>query len=272
MKPEPKTAAGCRPWFTRAAIWGSVLLLIAFLFPQSGIWIFAELALGWFGFLKRILPQITTSWDLIGMALVCLVGFFAGSHWFLKWLIRAVAERKRAGSDADESEPTPVAPPWKPQWTLAINGLIWLSFFIGMSSIGIVHQACWMAASDEPMMVVTRGGNSPQRMAKFIYIYFAAEKIDTAQELESVVIGVKTPDTLQCPLSRTDPNHVRAYLLVKDGYRVYGAIVFRTVYSGEFYSEIGVYDSHTKDPMASLPREQLPKIMRRYQDELHPFL
>lgn len=272
MKQQPKPAAGCRPWFTRVAICGSVFLLIAILFPQTGIWIFAELLLGWFGFLKRILPQITTNWDLIGTALVCLVGFFAGSHWFLRWLTQYITERKRAGSDADESEPAPVAPSWKPQWTLAINGLIWLSFFIGMSSIGIVHQAGWMAASDEPMMVVTRGGNSPQRMAKFIYIYFAAEKIDTAQELESVVIGVKTPDTLQRLLSRTDPNHVRAYLLVEDGCRVYGAIVFRTVYSGEFYSEIGVHDSHTKDPMASLPREALPRIMRRYQNELYSFL
>jgi hypothetical protein len=271
MNAEHRKAGGCRPWFVRAVVWGFVLLFVAIAFPQTGVWMIFELLIGWIGFLKRILPQISANWDLIGMALVCLAGFFAGSHWFLKWMWTALAERRRELEDIG-SKPTATTTPWKPRWTLAINGLVWMSFLIGMSSIGIVHQAGWMAASEEPVMVVKRGGNSPQMMANLIFVTFVSEDIRDRQGLESAVKEMKTRDTLDRLISRVAADQVRAYLLVNDAGTVHGAIAFRTVYSGQFYGQIGVYDSREKPARKSMEREQLLEIMRRYQDELYPFL
>ncbi len=271
MEPKQQKAGGCRQWIVRAAVLGVILLLLIIALPRSGFRILAELPFGWLGFLKRVLPRISANWDLIGMAALCLAGFFAGSQWFLKWLAGSTAGRRRTGAGETKLKPEESVT-WKPRWTLAINGLLWLSFLIGMSFIGAVHQAGWMTKSEEPLMVVKRGGSSPELMASLIHGNFMLQEIQDRRGLESAVERLRAPDHRKKIFVGMNPEHVRAFLLVDDAGKVNGAIAFRTVYHGQYYSRIGVYDSRNKPARESIERDQLPELMRRYQDELYPFL
>ena len=227
------------------------------------------LPFGWLAFLKRILPQITMNWDLIGMAIICLAGFLGGSHWFLRWLYGA---RRNAKSEATVDGDGPVeeassSPEWKLVWTASINGLLWLCFFIGMSFLGVVHQVGWVAASDEPRVVVKFGGNSPRNLASTIAMYFDEVKLPHGAEYEEYMQTAR--DTYR---ERTRNSGARAFLLVDSEGVVRGAIAFYASSSGIYGGRIGVLDIRAEQQLAELEREELARLMKRYQAELHPFL
>ena len=83
-----KKAGGCGPWGARCALWGIAVLLalivMPFVFPRGVVRMLGLLPLGSIGFLKRVTPQLSAHWDLIGTALVCLSGFLVVSRWFFR--------------------------------------------------------------------------------------------------------------------------------------------------------------------------------------------
>jgi hypothetical protein len=104
----------------------------------------AELPFGWIAFLKRVLPQITVNWNVIGMAALCMGMIFWGTHYFCSWLYVSVQKAKAADS---------AIRPWSWRWTGSLLVVICLPFFVGMAVIGTIHQVGWMATSTEPMYV-----------------------------------------------------------------------------------------------------------------------
>jgi hypothetical protein len=125
-----------------------VLLVLVFLPAvfRSAVLLF-DLLLGWVLFLKRVLPQITVNWSAIAMAILCTGLIVLGSQYFLSWFYRSVQKAK---------VDTTKIRPWLWRWTLSFLLVLCLPFFVGMSVIGIVHQAGWMAATKEPVWVERR--------------------------------------------------------------------------------------------------------------------
>lgn len=270
-------AGGCGHWAARCALWGFVGLMLlitaSMILPRGVMSILAQLPFGWLGFLERVFPRITTNGDLIGMALVCLMGFLGGSHWFLRWIYRyrrGMTGGENVGeSKAGEAEAVVEAGDWKLAWTAAINGLLWLSFFIGMSFIGVVHQVGWMAASDEPRVVMRRGGYQPRHVALNIQIYFIERDVKDRAGLEEAILEAQKPEMMGHFARGDQPKEFRAFLLVDSDFSIQGCIVFRSSYSGQYGSMAYVLDSRDKSSSPNRDRHELPALMRRYQDELH---
>jgi len=109
----------------------------------------AALPFGWIAFLKRVLPQITVNWNVIGMAALCMGLIFFGTHYLCSWLYVSVQKAKVADS---------AIRPWSWRWTGSLLVVICLPFFVGMAVIGTIHQVGWMATSTEPLYVQRFGG------------------------------------------------------------------------------------------------------------------
>jgi hypothetical protein len=99
------------------------------------------LLVGWIFFLIGVLPRVRVDGSVLLTAIVCLAGFLAGLHLFLRWF---AGQWKRAG-DGD-------APPrrWQLRWTLAVVGVVVLAFTSGIAAVGITHQTAWLATQPEP--------------------------------------------------------------------------------------------------------------------------
>ncbi len=88
------------------------------------------LACGWFGFLRRVLPELSWNPAAIGMFALCSAVTLAGIQSFGRWL--------RGGAG------------WRWRWTLGLYASLWLLFLTVMGASGVVHQAGWLIASKEP--------------------------------------------------------------------------------------------------------------------------
>src|SRR4051812_5720038 len=122
------------------------VVLMAMLLPSGGAWLFQVpflLAVGWVGYLWRVVPQVKPDPWTVGTAVACLAGVVAGAHLFLRWLHRASAQAE--------------ASPWPLKRTLRCVGLVVLMFVAGIAVVGMLHQTSWLARSPEPL-VSARGG------------------------------------------------------------------------------------------------------------------
>jgi hypothetical protein len=269
-----KKAGGCGPWGARCALWGIAVLLalivMPFVFPRGVVRMLGLLPFGWLGFLKRVTPQISANWDLIGMALVCLLGFLGGSHWFLRWFYGA-GRRAASAETVGEGTAGSVAnfPEWKLAWTAAINGLLWLCFFIGMSFIGVVHQVGWVSASEEPKLVIRRGGSMVKFVANDLRIHFAVAEISDRASLEVAIRSAR--DTKGGDLAKYSikSEEIRLFVLVDTDEVYRGIIIFRSGYENPSDRRIWVYDSRLDSGAQRFERAELSTVMRRYRDELH---
>jgi prepilin-type N-terminal cleavage/methylation domain-containing protein len=91
------------------------------------------LALGWTRYLWRVVPKLNPDPWTVGTAVVCLVGFVAGSHLFLCRL---------AGGESR----------WPLKRTLRCAALVVLMFAAGIGVIGVIHQTSWLVRSPEPLI------------------------------------------------------------------------------------------------------------------------
>ena len=131
---------------------GIVLLLFPlplFLGPRNAS-VLGVLIVGWASFLIRTLPRITWNADLVGMAVICITLILGGTQWFMDWICR----HRGAAIGAEEGT---CRWPWRRTWCGVVG--IGLTFLIGSSLVGAVHQIGWIRSSDEPMMEVRRGGS-----------------------------------------------------------------------------------------------------------------
>jgi len=108
------------------------------------------LAFGWLLFLARVLPDVTWNATALVQAAVSLTLVTLLAHWLLAWIYRA------AGRGTEEGPP----PAWRFRWTAAGVTIVVLMFVAGISMIAIVHQAYWIASSDQPLTTYWSSGAS----------------------------------------------------------------------------------------------------------------
>jgi hypothetical protein len=132
----------------RFIVYGFLLLLVVAIFLPllgSGLQLLGLLLFGWIGFLRRVIPQVTVSWSGIGMVLACSALIVGGMHWLCAWI-----------QTARQTKDSPITKRWRWSWTLSIYFALWLLFLTAMAATGFVHQAVWLMASKEPLMVQRR--------------------------------------------------------------------------------------------------------------------
>jgi hypothetical protein len=138
------------------------------------------LALGWIWFLRRVVPQLTVRWDVVGSTLVYTAVLAVGAHLFLRWLYR---EWGRAGASGGAEIPR-----WKWRWTLGGLTIVLVMFAAGTAAVGIAHQTIWLVCSPEPLY--RRGSIVHNR----IYCERHLEHIGRAIQLYAEDNGGRFPD------------------------------------------------------------------------------
>ncbi len=112
---------------------GVLALTTYFVLLRGRFWI-AEipfnLAVGWYSYLGRVLPQTDPDPWAVGTAAVCVVVFVLGTHVFFRWLFSAR---------------------WRWKWTFSLAGLVVLMFAAGVAFTGMVQQTGWLIRSPEPL-------------------------------------------------------------------------------------------------------------------------
>jgi hypothetical protein len=104
---------------------------------------FLALALGWLGFLYRVVPEITIDWGATLTAVFSLAGLVCGLHLFLRWLTRETQNAENTGQTFRV---------WQFRWTVASVAVVVLAFIAGISVVGITHQTSWLLSSPEPFL------------------------------------------------------------------------------------------------------------------------
>lgn len=125
----------------------ALVVLVAILGTFGVFWIGPEqvleipffLVAGWVFYLARVVPQWQPDGGMVATGLVCLLGFVAGSHLFLRWVYAATGP---------ESGPRR----WPLRWTLQMCGLVVLMFVAGVAATGVFHQTGWLITSPEPLL------------------------------------------------------------------------------------------------------------------------
>jgi|SRR5581483_6825849 len=93
---------------------------------------------GWITSVVRFAQEKQVCVPGLVRATVSLIGLFLGSHFFLRWLIRAMLP-----TDAESA----CVRTWYWRNTAATVGLVLLVFTAGVAAIGVVHQTSWLVAS-----------------------------------------------------------------------------------------------------------------------------
>ena len=103
------------------------------------------LVFGWWWYAERVIPKVTVSRDGLSTGIVCLVLFTIGFHALLRGFYREI---QQPGDRPDTG-----ARRWSSRWTTSIIAIVLLMFVIGLAASALVHQAGWLMASPEPLMV-----------------------------------------------------------------------------------------------------------------------
>jgi hypothetical protein len=102
--------------------------------------VYLTLLVGWAFFLARVVPALHINIEGLLVALVCLLGLVGGLQSFMQRLM----SRRSTLAGAQITR-------WRFRWTLGILGLVIMMFVAGISAVGIVHQAGWLAQSPQPI-------------------------------------------------------------------------------------------------------------------------
>ena len=112
-----------------------VLLLIAgVLWPASAV--VRALPLGWLGFLRRTLPEVTVNWSGIGMVVLCSALILACLHSLLSALTK-----KR----------------FRLRWSVGIFASVWLLFCLIIAVAGLSRTAVLLQSETWYQVRLTRG-------------------------------------------------------------------------------------------------------------------
>lgn len=141
------------------------ILLVPF-FPFGALKVIVTVMFGWIGFLRRVVPEITTNWSGIGMVLLCSLLIVAGIHWLAKWIY--------AHNKSDENRH------WRWQWSFSLYAALWLLFAAAMGVTGFVHQLGWLVSSKESLFTRREYvGHTRSSMRQAVHeIRFTAEDAD----------------------------------------------------------------------------------------------
>ena len=129
-------------WSRTERIIGGILALVGgfFFITCSGqVWLFQVpylLVTGWFGFLQRVLPEVTFNWSAIAeTAGVCAL-LSVGTHLFLRRMWHHLY-------------PHDV---WPVRWSVSVVGLLVMLFCATMATVGVGHHLGWLRSGRTPMV------------------------------------------------------------------------------------------------------------------------
>ncbi|MBC8352442.1 MAG: hypothetical protein H8E66_10670 [Planctomycetes bacterium] len=105
---------------------------------MTGLGMLVGLLFGWFAFVLRVFPQVTIRWDGITIFCVAFLISLCCARSFLNWL----------SSESLKSDLSS-APRWSWVATGTLLAMILLVFVVGISLIGITHQAIWLGTSPD---------------------------------------------------------------------------------------------------------------------------
>ncbi|QDU47806.1 DUF1559 family PulG-like putative transporter [Gimesia panareensis] len=139
---KPRRWQGELVGFTLPAI--IVLMCAGVMFPIQAVF---YLAVGWFLFLKRVLPAVTVSLSgiitaVVFLALLALFIQLLGTHLFR--LLR-------------NQEQIPASRYWQKRWTGVCLLLLVVAFTGGFAVVGVAHQSAWMVTGKQAAIETTRG-------------------------------------------------------------------------------------------------------------------
>jgi hypothetical protein len=108
-----------------------------------------QLATGWLEFLRRSIDRVTVNWWGVATIALCAALILFGGHRFAVWLSSAWAPDKVDASPANEV--SPIGRRWPLRRTALLLAIVVLMFVAGISFVGLVHQAAWLATAPEPL-------------------------------------------------------------------------------------------------------------------------
>lgn len=147
--PEKESKAG--PGMSFLWKWLAVALVVIFALVALALYtgyqyiieVAFNLSLGWITFPLKTLPDVSVDTDAVASAAVTLALLLAGGHFLLSWFY---------GHWISNDSGAPSAARWPFGRTAAIVSMLGLTFAAGIGFIGAVHQAAWLASSEEPFV------------------------------------------------------------------------------------------------------------------------
>jgi hypothetical protein len=129
----------------KAACWIAAVLAavvgLGWLVTGEGV---IALALGWFSFLRRVLPQMRFDGESAVVGVTAFVLLTAGVHWLAHGI-------RLSGANGE------AVVPWRFRWTAALVLMVAVAFAAGIAVVGVVHQVGWLANAEQPLLVETVG-------------------------------------------------------------------------------------------------------------------
>jgi hypothetical protein len=112
-----------------------ILFVIVFSFfelPRNLIW-------GWLFFLHSTIPKMTIDQPALILSILAILLFVVLVNWSGNRLVNRLFKYKKSNDYQ-----------WKVKYSFYVSGLIFIMFGSGISTIGLLHQGIWLAASDKP--------------------------------------------------------------------------------------------------------------------------
>jgi hypothetical protein len=213
-----------------------ILILTTIVLPYPAFLVLKELLLGWWSFVDRIVPLITLNWDLLGMAAVCVGGVLGLSHWLLSRFAR-----------------------WRFRSSMALNGLVWLSFFTATAVAGVVEQTRWLCAAEhEPGLVVTKRGTRVNQLVRSLS-WEVERRLWEGLTVEAAMAGFQADHAGQFAPPNGRYRDLRVFCLVNATNGYAGLIVFRRPEIVHPDHQVALHSPES--PTMEYPPEELPRLL-----------
>ena len=245
----------------RAVVWvlGPIFLLfmlMVFLQPynRGPSSILGSLVIGWMKFIGRTVPLVSWNWDLVGMTLIGAMMILFGGHRFFSWLV------SRIGVATGKN--------WRWQWRWTWSGLaaVVVSFVIGMSVAGVIHQLGWIAASSESLY--ERKGRYRLSEMKQLAMEWQLALNDAEDDFSDARHLFKHSQTRFLYQSGGGDSLVQIYqvLLVEEGPLNVGGIIIFPRENRNSSPRGGYY--HIGNEADVFPTEKLPELLEKHREHL----
>ena len=246
---------------SRALLWSSGLFLICGVLlpvvsPRISLVVW-HLPQGWIGFLKRVVPHLKVNWSGLGMGMVCSVLIVAGIHYMMSWLYGFHS----SGAAKNWSNL------WRPSWSCAFYGALWLLFLAAMGITGVAHQVGWLMTSKVPLRVVREFRGDYIRHLKYVATEIAMVGEDNGWALEETRKAFYRTRSLY-PVGGLRPNAIEdLHVLFLDGQKGKSAAAvacYRDPVKRE-KSGFVLVPLNNREAYELKELKELPSVLARYQ-------
>lgn len=211
-----------------------VFLLLGPLFLGTRAFlVIQELLFGWWSFIERNAPLITLNWDLLGMAAVCVGAVLGLSYWLLSRFAH-----------------------WRLRSTMALNGVVWLSFFTATAVAGVAEQTRWLwEAEHEPVLIVRKWGMKSINVASSLAMSYRVNLVD-GQDLKSATVEVRREWQEEFSSPRGRYRDFRVFYLIDPTNGFAGVMAFRRpeiVHPDKLVAVSSPESGNSEHPLEQLP-------------------